>query len=411
MGYDVPGRAEQASDELVGFWNEEIERAHEALGEIHSRFFAHDPATLGQPQMNVGVTWPADPLEPTYCTSSGTVRELCDWGNRGRQLLHNEYCEYAIVRRVDTRGRERPKRVQVTTELREYWLTLAMHDPEQLLAAASNAIGEEPQWSELYGVDDPWALDKDERRQRFAVTVAGHGNNRQLEETGVPRDPIGRLNTDNALFMSNPINGLDDLIFVALFGARRFAVRGGDGKLRRAERHDIFVGPNRRIACRHADPAVALAAYRTVLADRTVGFANPLGVYIRPFNHGMLEVAGEAIPDSWVRWSRGEAGMFQRLELGPGDDDEAFLDDIELTVGQERQRLRGGHQLLRMLEVGPLLATGPTSPAREDEYEEVPAGHPIECHRGGLCDEVAMLERDYTLSVRTESEPGLPASI
>lgn len=411
MAYEVPGRAERVGAELVDRWNEEIARAYEARGDLHTRFFALDPGTLEQAQVTEGVTWPADPLEPTFCTDDEMVRALCDWDSRGRHAFHNEYCEYAVVRRVDAGGRARPKRVQVTTELREYWLTLATHDPEQLLAAATDVLGEEPPWTELYGVADPGALDGEERRRRFAIAMAGHGHDRALEDAKVPRDPIGRLNTENAVFMSHPINGLDDLIFIVLFGARRFAVRGPDGQLRRAERDDIFAGrERRRFACRHADPAAALAAYGAVLGAKALSFANPLGVYLRPFNHDVLELAGEPIPEEWVRWRRGEEGMFQRLELGPGDEDDAFLDDIELTVGQERQRLTGGHQLMKMLEAGPLLATGATKPASEDELEEIPAAGLIECHRTGICDEVAKLEKEHELATRSEAGRGLPSS-
>ncbi len=411
MAFEVPGRAEQVSAELVGLWNEEIKRAYEARGDLHTRFFALDPGALEQPQVTDGVTWPADPLEPTFCTDDEGVRALCNWGSRGRHALHNEYCEYAVVHRVDASGRPRPKRVQVTTELREYWLTLATHDPEQLLAAATDVLGEEPPWTELYGTADPGAHEE-ERRRRFAVTMAGHGKDPVLEEAKVPRDPIGRLNTENAVFMSHPINGLDDLIFIVLFGARRFAVRDSGGELRRAERDDIFAGPEQqRFACRHADPAAALAAYGAVLAARAVSFANPLGMYLRPFNHRVLEFAGETIPQAWVRWSRGEEGMFQRLELGPKDDDDAFLDEIEFSVGQERQRLTGGHQLVKMLEVGPLLATGATSPATKEELEEIPVGNPIECHRTGICDDVGKLEREHELAIRSEEAgTGLPSS-
>jgi hypothetical protein len=407
VAYEIPGRTEPADERIAELWNQEIARAYKAEPELHSRFFALDPEVLRQPQVTEGVTWPADPLEPTFCTDDEVVQTLCDWGSRGRHALHNEYCEYAVLHRDDPSGRRRPKRIQVTTELREYWLMLATHDPVRLRAAAADVLGRKPSWDELYGVADPIKLSKRKRRQRFAFATAGNGREADLEEAGIPADPAGALNTENALFMSHPINGLDDLVFIVLFGARRFAVRDPAGAPRRAEKEDIFGEEKQRgLACRHADPTAALAAYGAVLGGRAVSFANPLGMYIRPFNQSVLEVSGAPIPAAWVRWSRGEEGMFQRLEVGPGDDDDAFLDEIELSVGQERQRLTGGYQLIRMLEVGPLLATGEAVAADEDEFEWLPAGSPIECSRTGICKKVDALEKERRLTVEQGADAG-----
>jgi hypothetical protein len=83
-----------------------------------------------------------------------------------------------------------------------------------------------------------------------------------------------------------------------------------------------------------------------------------------------------------------------------------FLDEIELSVGQERQRLTGGYQLLRMLEVGPLLATGAVRPAGPDEFEEVPAASPIDCRGGRVCQEVSRLEEELPAAEREPSGAG-----
>jgi len=49
-----------------------------------------------------------------------------------------------------------------------------------------------------------------------------------LVAAGVPAQPTGRLNTDNALFMTHPINGLDDLLYI-MFGAKPYASRTANG--------------------------------------------------------------------------------------------------------------------------------------------------------------------------------------
>ncbi len=395
MTYEAPGRVEELSDDLRARWNFEIFRAYEALQDLQTRFFEIDPGALKQPRVTSGVAWPADPFGPTFCADDGRVRALCDWAARGRQMLHNEYCEYAVLEGEDATGRPRPKRVQVTTELREYWLTLATYDPEQVLAAAADVLGSEPGWSELYGVSNPRALDEGDRRRCFATEMAGHGNDPELEAAGVPRNPRRGLNTENAVFMTHPINGLDDLLYILLFGARRFVVPGPDGAPRRAGKDEVFAAAGLpQLACRHADPTTAMAAYEAVLADRALSVANPLGVYLRPFNRHLLQVDGAPIDEGWVRWSRGKDGLYQRLELGPSDEDDAFLDDIEVAVGAERQPLTGGYQLLKILEVGPLIATGEAEPASETEFAEVPAADPIECRSTGICKKVIELEAE-----------------
>lgn len=417
MPYDAPGRADVLDPALVDAWNATIQSNHQEvlrelsnLGVSESRFFTLDPDELTEAKTVDVVHWPGDPLEPTFCVNRETVRTLCDWGVRGRHVLQNEYCEYAVVGKADASGRIRPKRIQLTTELPEYWTCLATHDPDRLRAVATAILGEEPPWHELYGVSEPHGLSKDERRLEFAETLAGHGNHKDLKDAGVPRDPRGRLNTENALFMTYPINGLDDLIFIVLFGARRFAVRQGDGTFRRAEANDIFAGDLQELVCRHADPTAALGAYDLVLDSRRLAFADPLGMYIRTFNPDLLLFDGKPLPQAWVRWSRGDEGMRQRLELGPGDDDDAFLDQIVVNVG-EPEPLVGGYQLIKLLEVGPLIATAPTREANEDEFTLLEAGASVNCRETSICERVNDLKEEHDSALshgsNSPSAPGV----
>src|SRR5690606_1833370 len=94
-------------------------------------------------------------------------------------------------------GNEQPKRVVVTTELREYWMNMAVHDPLFLRDRVLEVLGKEVAWEDLYGagVTNPLPLDLRERRIRFARTVAGHGNEEDLANGGVPAQPVGTLNT------------------------------------------------------------------------------------------------------------------------------------------------------------------------------------------------------------------------
>ncbi len=50
MVYDVPGRADQLSADLVQKWNEAIQSAYANLQpDLGSRFFTLDPSTLTEP--------------------------------------------------------------------------------------------------------------------------------------------------------------------------------------------------------------------------------------------------------------------------------------------------------------------------------------------------------------------------
>jgi hypothetical protein len=406
MAYDVPGAADQLEAGLVDAWNQRIRDTFERLPERKTRFFTLDPDELSDRAVTNAVQWPGDPLEPTFCTDANTIRTLCDWGARGRHVLQNEYCEYAVVHGQDATGRLRPKRIQVTTELREYWLTIAALDPDGVRAMATQVLGDEPSFAELYGVANPHALNETQREIRFARTSAGNGGDPLLVDAKVPAHPVGRLNTERALFMTHPINGLDDLIFIVLFGAKRYAVRTPDGEFRRAAKEDIFFRPMQRaLACRHADPAACLGAYNVVLDGRMLAFANPLGMYLRPFNTQLLQFEGQDLPERWIRWSRGTEGAFQRLELGPADDDDAFLDDIQLFVGQEPEPLHGGYQLVKEIEVGPLIATGTTTEATEHEFAVLADQGPIDCRSAGVCDSVATLKAEHAKATQPNPEP------
>jgi hypothetical protein len=395
MAYRSPGLADDLPDELLDAWNDQIAAALRATDAPESRFFEIDAAKLTDPDVIRGVSWPGDPLEPTKCADvARVVRELSDWGFEGRHALQNEYCEYAVVRRNDASGRSRPKRVQITTELREYWMSIAIHDPERLREIASAALGREVEFGELYG-GDPGGMSPEQREVGFATEVAGSAGVERLADAGVPLQPSGALNRENALFMTHDINGVDDMIYIVLFGARRFAVRTPDG-FRDATADEIFTDAGlNALACRHADPAAAMGAYGAVLDSKQIAFLDPLGMYLRGFNEDLISIDGAPVPEEWIRWSRGEPGMHQRLELGPGDDDDAFLDNIVFSGGAREEPLTGGHQLVSQIEVGPLIAAVDTEPAAEDEFHWVAEAPRIDCDAAGVCKQARALKRRF----------------
>ncbi|HXE53952.1 MAG TPA: hypothetical protein VN541_13100, partial [Tepidisphaeraceae bacterium] len=245
MPYDPPGFADAASAAVLAAWNQEIQstfaslRADPNLGRSVP-FFLDSADELGGPSVDA-VHWPGDPAEPRFCLNEDWARKLSDWGARGRHLFHNEYAEYSLVLRPDAAGMVRPKRFTLTTELAEWWTTVATHDPAMVRQMVGEVLGVAPSFTELYGADagDPQALTPAQRRVRFATQVAGNGRHDDLVAANVPGDPVGDLNTRHALFMSHPINGLDDLVYIVMFGAQPYVVQTEQGR-RRATLHEIF---------------------------------------------------------------------------------------------------------------------------------------------------------------------------
>lgn len=390
MTYRAPGSADQLSDELLAAWNEAIEAENEQpFMPPASRFFTLDWNALDRP-VATEVRWSAAAAELRHCLRPWQARALSDWGSNGRFGAQNEYAEYQVVRRGG-----RPKRVVFTTELREYWLCLAVHDPDLVRSTAAEILGFEPTWQDLYGVGNPRRLTEERRAGAFIQQTAGLGYTAE----GRDSSPAGPVNRDHLLFMTHPINGLDDLLFIVRFGAHPFARQGSQGP-ERATTAEVFQAnpfadaqPTSRLFCRNADPEAAAAAHGAAFDGRTVAFRDPLGVYIRPFDASCLRLrgTGEAVPDSWVRWSRGVDGMYQRLEIGPPDHDGAFLEDIDLHDGGSVTPLRGGYQLAARIEVGPLVWVSGATPVTAEEYRYVPAGSgEIRCRAaiGRRCSEI-----------------------
>jgi hypothetical protein len=346
------------------------------------------------------VRWAGNPAVPLACLDQdeALARDLCDFGIRGRHVLHNEYIEYMVVFADDAQGRRRPKRVVMTTELREYWTTLAAHDPALCRATAEGMLGRGIEWPELYGpgVQDPSTLSPDARLRRFSREVAGNG----YQVTGVPDQPEGRLNRENLLFMTHPINGLDDLIFIVMFGAKPYAVRDPDGSFREPTKFEIF-GRGNPLACRNADPAAAIGASGQARAGKRVAFANPLGMYIftDPATlRAQFFVDGSSIPQEWIRLSRGRPGAYQRLEFGPDDDSPRFLDEIIAATGAEEEPVRGGYDVAKKVEVGPLIVVErvpSAQPVVPVEVDRIDPGDEIPCSANPECKEVRALLKEF----------------
>jgi hypothetical protein len=147
LPYRAPGDADNVGQAVLAAWNATIAHEFDSVLAGHAEAepcLLRDPAQIRGGVVTDAVHWPGDPAEPRFCQSREWAEKLSDWGVRGRHLFHNEYFEYGLVFRVDAAGRMRPKRVVATTELPEYWLTVATVDPNQLQRMGEDALGWRP---------------------------------------------------------------------------------------------------------------------------------------------------------------------------------------------------------------------------------------------------------------------------
>ena len=391
--FSSPGFAdEDAPAAIIEAWNARI--ASEVANRTPSPFLKLAPADVPDGELSSAVKWPGHPLEPADCLGETIAEALSDWGWLGRAELHNEYLEYMLVMRPDSAGKLRPKRFVATTELMEWWQTMAVHDVSFFLGKVKQISGRDYTSQELFGVDAAaWAaLPRDMRRSLFVRRIAGRGRSDPPEHS---------LNQEHILFMAHQINGLDDLIYIVHYGSFAYAVREG-GNRRRARLEEIFVDCEVEILfCRNADPSAAAGAYSQVFLNqpgppkgKELAFGNPLGMYIRTFTANDLRHNGAVVPDAWIRWSRGEENDTpQRLEFGPKDDEPGFLDEVTIGSGADAPAVNG-YQIAKRIEVGPLVMIAKDArDIADSEFVDVRAAAPgtITCglEENGRCVKIA----------------------
>lgn len=367
---DLDGR-----HKLISAWNQTIAQAWSDGAEdfLDPSGSLANVSALPIAGMPTPILWSPVPRQVVACLGRSRAIRLCDAEHlpgaptdslRSGREWHNEYCEYRVIMAND-RGRRRPKRVELTTELREYWETLAVEDPEQALHVAQEVLADRTvSPMDLYGVPNPVRLSREQRRDEFVRRSAGSAlrSNRTV--------PSGPLNRERALFMCHPINGLDDLAYILTLGAQPYfrIIRGAraaaplpwlflDTSLLRHSPEAMAA--LRDTYCRHSDPAAVAASYQVAFGGGRIALADPPGVYMRPedFDLAALRYQDQPLDPSWVQWSRPAQGpRHQRLVIGPPDDaEDVFLDDIQVCRGggAEPTKLEGGYQILELLSVGP----------------------------------------------------------
>jgi hypothetical protein len=235
----------------------------------------HHPYLLPAPDRRtplvVGPDWTGLPVRVVRCLGRERALARLD----GERDLQEEYLEWRTVRGPDGTIR----RVELTTELRDYWHVLAAHEPER----AVDLVGE------LTG-----------------CAIAA----RELQRPGRFND--GR---DGICFMTHRSNDLAALAKLAAAAAMPCAA----GNRRATADEAIPLLGDAAVAGRASDPVIVEALGRLASERRLVALADPVGVYVAGVEHTRLRTPdGSAVPAEWFAPSRGDQRLVLEVPAGEG---------------------------------------------------------------------------------------------
>jgi hypothetical protein len=358
--FDHSGR--EAWDALV------IETFGRVLGELAAagrspQTFESDPSQvteLWRPD------WPGFPARIARCLGRERALRLLDWrsdrdGDIGRLRHQEEYLEWRVVRAAGDAATIR--RIEMTTELREYWEVLAAHQPQRLLDLVAELAGRDQVDPGLvYGAVDPDGVGANARREAFRETMLPSAGARSL--AGISPLNDGR---DAICCMVQPTNSLPALLALAASAARPLALRDPlTGRVRPPSGAEAIeaLGAAAQDG-RHSDPLVVERIAGLVSEGRVVGVDDPVGVYIASVQHHELsQPDGDDVPMEWFAFGRGLSATeapdgrqrAQRFTLEvPGDAD---FDLSDLIVRRTGERLRFGGQLAALVQLTLYLRAG-----------------------------------------------------
>lgn len=336
--------------------------------------------------------WPAMPARIQSCLGRRQAHALLDWrtdaGDEGRRLHQEEYLEWRVVRTDDGN----PRRIEMTTELGDYWKVLAGHQPEEMLNLVAKFASEEtidPQ--AVYGGLDPFGpgVDPTQRSLAFAATM--------LAEGGQPVASPYNNGQRAICCVVERSNTLEALINLAAASAGPHVVVDSVTKDLRPMSGSEAIQVIREGAaqdCRDSDPVVVERVVRLATEGRLIAFDDPIGVYIRGVEHRQLIAPdGSDVPAEWFELSRGIGpdkaadgrSRYQRLAFEVPEGTGFALADLRQRGTGDR--ITHGAQFAELVTLGVYLRTSAAGAvAVAPEPEALQAVTPCPEHPG--CHEV-----------------------
>jgi hypothetical protein len=355
---DEPGGLSTLNDAGLADWNQRIERCLETVvekqGANHRLLAAPNEQTS-----DVTVTdWPGFPVRFASCVGRRQAFEFLDWrrdaGHDGRYLGQEEYIEWRVVRANDA-----IQRVELTTELSDYWLTLAACDPQQVLDLAAEFAQQPVEAWEVFGELDPFDAAKrpDEREDAFA---------RHMLCRDVP-SPVNR-GRKALCCMVQPTNNLKALLNLSLVAAVLRVTRepssGAERPMTAGEATPLMPGAAQ--LGRNSDPILVERLGRLAYEGRQIAFDDPLGVYIIGVERDRLRLPDDSpVPEEWLKFDRGvgpkqaEDGRarYQRLVLEAPSGSDLTVSDLHDAATE--QPIQHGGQIAELVQLGLYLRVSP----------------------------------------------------
>ena len=299
-----------------------------------------------------GPDWTGLPARVVSCLTRARALGVLDVERR----LQEEYLEWRTVR--DRGGAIR--RVELTTELRDYWRVLAAHEPARTVDRVGELTGRAVRSKEVYGIRDPAAVDAATREEAFAATMIGWPNPLNDGRKGI-------------CFMSHWSNDLRSLVTIAAAAATPCLLRdpvSGVSRCATAGETIPLLG-DAAVDRRASDPVIVERLGRLAFERRLVALDDPIGVYVQGVEHTRLRTPdGSPVPAEWFAASRGASAeespdgrpRRQRLVFEvPAGECFAVSDLVDAAT---EQRIRHGAQIAELVQLRVLLRTSAAGVAR-----------------------------------------------
>lgn len=405
-----PGMLNDLSGEGQGDWDRYVEQQlNQAITQSGTTQLVAD----GEQSLESGIVvidWSAFPVRIRECLQSVLqTNRILDWqfDNQpyGRLFgAHEEYLEWRTIRNAAGKI----VRVEMTSELQEYWLPLAKHHPAktlQILGEFARESAPAP-FAEVYGELNPFTSSPEERGEAFQSMML------PTTVDGVTQIASPYNNGSKAIaFMANSVNTLSAALFLAAFGAFPYVKRIDGNTTPLTGREAIRFTEQAAQDCRDSDPTIVGSVINFANQGRKIALVDPPGLYIANVASEALFLPDGAtpVPEDWFRFSRGskivdtESGrtlsLAQRLvfEVPPG---QGFVvgDLLDSTTGGN---IDFGAQIAAKVSIAlyaKASATGVVNiPEREISVSEVPP-----CSSEPAC---AQVQQVFEFFEQTQSTP------
>jgi hypothetical protein len=334
-----------------------------AITEAGTQHFILQNSSMTQPPATVD--WDGIPIRVQTCLKSRSkAMRLSDWttgiGDRGRAVCHEEYMEWRTVRNAAGKIR----RVEITTEVQEYWITMARRHPTRLLSLVARFAGEQSvPFQQVYGNVNPNGpgVTPNAREQGFRSMMLPNGTN-------PPRSPYN--NGQKAIcFLYQRVNALEAAVVLAAFaGFPLAAAVGNTGQLRPLTGAEAIASTNQSaVDCRNSDPTIVGAIIGQSFNGKQVALDDPAGIYITNVDAARLTRPDDQtqVPEEWFNLQRGSASAdgkqrFQRLVFEVPADLPFVVGD--LIDSQTSETIDFGWQVAQLIKVGLYVRIGGNVP-------------------------------------------------